>query len=183
MGKLYVAVSDRDGGYAGEDGGPAYGGKGRWRIGEVGEWTSDRTLPVAQRDPKTGLIWSGWLEEVEESHVENGAIKCDRSTKHYRKQETATHRRARVAAAQEKAVVIEEGFVDGQDDPSPEAVGVAVGGGKSVEEQLSGGKQKGKNGRKVQRPNNPIDAGIRRANPQGHAEIRDAVRPSDSPVE
>lgn len=62
--QLFVAVCDNAQEYAGEDGGPQSGGKGRWRVGEVGVWTSKRKLPLAHRNPEDGLIWKGWLEPV-----------------------------------------------------------------------------------------------------------------------
>lgn len=61
---LYVAVSDSDKAYAGYDGGEQTGGIGRWRVGMVRPWTAKGSVPLARRDPKTGLIRSGYLEEV-----------------------------------------------------------------------------------------------------------------------
>ena len=149
MGQLYVAVADDDRVYAGEDGGPAYNGKGRWRVGEVGEWTSNRILPIAHRDPDTGMIHRGWLEEAEVTYIENSRVKCSKSTKHYETPETLEERRARLKRGGNKEprmVTVAE--------PSDAAAAQAEHGGRSVEEQLSGGKSKGKN--KV-RPANPLD--------------------------
>lgn len=62
--QLFIAVSDRGGEVAGEDGGPRTGGKGMWLVGEVARWTSGNAVPLALRDPNTGIIWKGYLEPV-----------------------------------------------------------------------------------------------------------------------
>lgn len=62
--QLFVAVSDRGGEVAGEDGGPRNNGRGMWYVGNVGRWTSHLPVPLALRDPVTGLIWKGYLEPV-----------------------------------------------------------------------------------------------------------------------
>jgi len=66
---LFVAVCDGLQVYAGDDGGPQHGGKGRWKVGEVGRWTADRRVPIANRNPDDGLIWKGWLEPVTQHSV------------------------------------------------------------------------------------------------------------------
>lgn len=81
--QLFVAVSDRGGEVAGEDGGTRTGGRGMWLVGQVQTWTADAIVPLALRDPITGLIWKGYLEPVERSHVEHGRIVCDVSTQYY----------------------------------------------------------------------------------------------------
>src|SRR5690606_1619517 len=62
--QLFVAVTETASEYAGHDGGPIKGGRGLWAKGAVGEWTSSAALPLALRDPETGMIWKGYLEPV-----------------------------------------------------------------------------------------------------------------------
>lgn len=77
-----VAVADGDKTYAGYDGGPARGGTGRWRVGQVGEWSADYPPPMAKRDPSTGMIWTGWLEECEDiARKDDGTLVCLKSKK------------------------------------------------------------------------------------------------------
>lgn len=81
-GTLFVAVNDGIQVYAGDDGGPAKGGKGRWRVGEVGPWTAVSAPPIAHRNPEDGLIWKGWLEEVETTRLDaSGNTICVKSKK------------------------------------------------------------------------------------------------------
>ena len=73
--QLFVAVCDGLQVYAGDDGGPQHGGQGRWKVGEVGAWMADRTVPLAHRDPSNGLIWKGWLEAcTQHSMKESGQL-------------------------------------------------------------------------------------------------------------
>ena len=94
-GTLFVAVSDGDAVYAGEDGGPQAGGIGRWRVGRTEAWSSARAIPLAYRDPATGLIHAGWLEVVTESIPNaDGTRKSTASEKRYappRQMERRTH--------------------------------------------------------------------------------------------
>lgn len=93
-GTLFVAVNDGIQQYAGEDGGPQHGGRGRWRTGDVAAWTSSRPVPVAHRDPETGLIWKGWLEPVVRTYRgERGQIICEES-QHFYSQPMAQEQRA-----------------------------------------------------------------------------------------
>lgn len=81
--QLFVAVSDRGGEVAGEDGGPRTGGKGMWYVGQVAEWTADAPPPIALRDPNTGLIWKGYLQPVLATRVENGRLVATSSTSYF----------------------------------------------------------------------------------------------------
>jgi hypothetical protein len=124
---LFVAVTERDDNYAGEDGGPQRGGIGRWRKGLVREWTANFPPPLAKRNPEDGLIHSGWLEVVKESILENGKRVCVESEKIY-----AEPRRPlqRLVAAGNAA-----GMAD-PTEPSERAVQRAVGGAGSMADAL-----------------------------------------------
>jgi hypothetical protein len=99
-GTLFVGVNDGIQQYAGEDGGPQQGGKGRWRTGEVGPWTSRRPVPLAHRDPDSGMIWKGWVEPVLRSHPnERGQLVCDESQQFF-SQPIAVEQRAAAKAKQ-----------------------------------------------------------------------------------
>ena len=113
-GTLFVAVSDGDAVYAGEDGGPQAGGIGRWRVGRCGAWNSSKALPLAYRDPETGLIHSGWLEVVTESIPKpDGSRQATASEKRYAPHHIVDRRsRATSAAA---------GFAEPVTEPTPAA--------------------------------------------------------------
>ncbi len=103
---LYVAVSESDKPYAGYDGGEQTGGRGRWRVGFVGTWTAKGAVPLARRDPKTGLIRSGYLEEVITSRVKDDGTVVAVQTKQVfetQKQMIARLREAQGTAAPEGA--------------------------------------------------------------------------------
>lgn len=124
---LFVAVTDRDGNYAGEDGGPQRGGIGRWRKGRVGVWTADFAPPLAKRNPADGLIHAGWLEVVTESAVENGVRICIESEKIYTEPRQAMKR------------LVDQGIAAGMADPtepSARAVARATGGAGSMADAL-----------------------------------------------
>lgn len=124
---LFVAVSDRDGNYAGEDGGPQRGGIGRWRKGRVGVWTSNFPPPLAKRNPADGLIHAGWLEVVKESAVENGVRVCIESEKIFTEPRQLMKR------------LVEAGNALGMADPtepSERAVARATGGAGSMTDAL-----------------------------------------------
>jgi len=81
---LYVAVSDSDNTYAGYDGGPQKGGRGRWKKDYVGPWMSSGRVPLAVRNPDDGLIWRGYLELVTAHRTkDDGSIVCITSEKVY----------------------------------------------------------------------------------------------------
>jgi|GEM_PF-5691688 len=121
---LFVAVSDNDGVYAGEDGGPGRGGIGRWRVGRVGTWESSSPPNMAKRDPESGLIHSGWLEVVTQTvTTDTGVLKCVTSEKRY----APAPLRDRRTSAHARAI----GFAEPV-SPSPKAVKRAVAGKGAV---------------------------------------------------
>lgn len=81
--QLFVAVSDRGGEVAGEDGGPRTGGRGMWYVGQVQTWNADSPVPLALRDPFTGLIWKGYVEPVLATRVDNGRLVCEQSQPYF----------------------------------------------------------------------------------------------------
>jgi len=99
-GTLFVAVCDDMRAYAGEDGGPQHGGKGRWRVGEVGPWTADSRVPLAHRNPEDGLIWKGWLEVCTATRTDNGRLVAVASEKVFT-EPTVSDQRARRTAEKE----------------------------------------------------------------------------------
>lgn len=134
-GKVYVAVSDSDRAYAGHDGGAQTGGQGRWRVGQVGPWTAKLAVPLARRDPDSGLIRSGYLEEVLESRTkDDGTVVATRTQQLF---ETREEQQARIAAAREGQSV-----AGSRATASPRASARALNGGASVDAVLSGGKSK-----------------------------------------
>lgn len=136
MATRFVAVADGDRAYAGYDGGPARGGKGRWRTGEVGEWSSDYPPPLAKRDPGTGLIWTGWLEAVEDvARKDDGTLVSLKSTKVFEEpptpeQRTPTH--FRPIGDTMRPVQHEVGR-----EPTPDAVTRAEKGPKPIKDTLT----------------------------------------------
>lgn len=101
-GTLFVAVCDDLRVYAGEDGGPQHGGKGRWRVGEVGPWTADSRVPLAHRNPDDGLIWKGWLEVCTATRSENGRLVSVSSEKVWTEPVVADQRARRKAEKEGK---------------------------------------------------------------------------------
>jgi hypothetical protein len=82
--QMFVAVSESQAEFAGHDGGPIRGGRGLWAKGTVGTWTSNLAVPLALRDPATGLIWKGYLEPVTKySYGINGVIVCNESQQYF----------------------------------------------------------------------------------------------------
>lgn len=145
---LFVAVADHDGLYAGEDGGPAKGGIGRWRVGQVGPWTSSAVLPLAYRDPATGLVHSGWLEVAEQTQAgPNGTLVCTKSQKRFSIPRKPGQRAAAVAREA------------GMAEPSLEAVARAEGGPTDMTEALKPLQQR-KRGRPPKAAGRPMDAVI-----------------------
>lgn len=135
---LYVAVSDSDKPYAGYDGGEQTGGRGRWRVGFVGPWTAKGPPPIARRDPKTGLIRSGYLEEVVTSRQKDDGTVVAVQTKQVF--ETAVQMARRLKQAQQAVTEVEEAALAEVTDA---AKARAKDGGLSVSDTLKGGKRKG----------------------------------------
>lgn len=92
---LFVGVCDGDQSYAGYDGGPGKGGRGRWRVGQVGTWTANYSPPMARRNPDDGLVWRGWLEVVTQSaRNTDGSLTCLSSEKIWEKRSATAPQRS-----------------------------------------------------------------------------------------
>lgn len=144
---LFVAVTDSDATYAGYDGGPQRGGKGRWKAGEVGQWTADYPPPLAYRDPDDGMIWRGWLEVCTQTTLQDGVVKCLDSQKRFR---AAPRKEARSEKHREVAP-------RGSDTPTPAAEHRARSGGESIKDVMDPYGKKG--GRRRPGPAEAIGAG------------------------
>lgn len=99
-GQLFVGVSESSGEYAGYAS-PRRGGRGLWPRGGVGEWTSDDDVPLALRDPDTGIIWKGYLEPVIQSaRAQDGSLECLQSQQFFAIHPSAEARREETAKRQ-----------------------------------------------------------------------------------
>ena len=139
--QLFVAVSDSDATYAGYDGGPQRGGKGRWKKGDVGPWQADYRVPLAKRNPDDGLIWKGWLEKVvETARRPDGSLECLKSEPIFERMPTPEQRTQKHFA---EATAESERQANAQ-EPSASATDRAANGGTSIKDVLTPNKAKGK---------------------------------------
>lgn len=146
-GTLYVAVSDSDKQYAGYDGAAQTGGIGRWRVGLVHEWVAQGGVPLAIRDKETGLILSGYLEEVLDYRQNDEGVMIATKTKQifqtraqWNRENAA--RRAKAKADREQAQAeIDEALEPETVAPTEKALKVAGGKRTTVDEALRGGRK------------------------------------------